>query len=322
MSINNHFQPPWWLKNAHLQTLWAGLIRQRVQINHTVEKLTLPDNDFLDLALTEDNGGPIVLVLHGLQGSINSRYASGILKALHNKGYFAVLMHFRACSNTINTQARLYHAGDTYDAKFVIAHLQKRFPNRTIMAVGFSLGGNVLLKLLGEEKQSSQLKAAVAVSVPMRLDYCANRMNQGFSKLYQWNLIRSLKHTLKLKYADQQFNSFNISKALQSRIFWDIDNHFIAPIHGFKDADDYYTKCSSRQFLKHIQTPTLIIQATDDPFTSEKVIPRKDELSKSVTLEVSEHGGHVGFVSGQTPWNTQYWLEKRIPIYFKQFTDL
>ena len=316
--VANSFQPPCWLKNSHAQTLWAGLVRRRPTITIHYERVTLPDGDFVDLAFAPDNGGPVVLLLHGLQGSIQSRYACGMLNSLHRAAYHPVLLHFRGCSGAVNKQTRLYHAGETGDPAYIISWLQNRYPGRAIAAVGFSLGGNVLLKLLGEQREQTALKAAAAISVPMRLDICANRIDQGFSKLYQWNLVRSKLKIAMQKNARGQLNGVDIVKTYQARSFWEFDDAFTAPLHGFKDVHEYYAQCSSRQFLKDIRVPTLIIHAQDDPFTSAAVIPTKEEVSEFVELNVSKHGGHVGFTNGKWPWAMKYWAEERVGLFLEQ----
>jgi hypothetical protein len=316
MIIQSEFRAPWWLRNRHLQTIWAGKIRRPCRLATEQIRLKTPDDDFLDLAITNDNGGPVVLVLHGLQGSIESRYAGGLLSALAGHGYTAALMHFRSCSGELNSQPRLYHSGETGDALFVADCLAQRFSGRTLAAVGFSLGGNVLLKLLGELQARSSFAAAVAVSVPMRLDLCADRINRGLSKIYQYMLVNSMKKSVLQKYRAGQFNHIDMQKVRRARTFWDFDDAYTAPMHGFKNVHDYYQRCSSRQFLKYIQTPTLILHAADDPFTSNNVIPEEHELPDSVRLEISLHGGHVGFVHGKRPWRAKYWIEERVLEFF------
>lgn len=309
------FKAPWWLRNNHLQTIWAGKIRRQSITALTQKRIQTPDNDFLDLVITNDNGGPVVLVLHGLQGSIRSPYANGILKTLFDNGYTAVLMHFRACSDEINWLPRLYHSGETGDTQFVINYLKDRFPHRKIAAIGFSIGGNVLLKLLGESRSVS-LTAAVAVSVPFSLARCADRINRGMSKIYQNLLIRSMKRTVIKKHKAGQLDGIDIQAVNRAKTFWEFDDRFTAPLHGFQDVHDYYRRSSSRQFLKNIQVPTLILQAIDDPFTSSSAVPEAPELSDRVQLEISKHGGHVGFVYGNWPWKARYWLDERLVAFF------
>lgn len=233
-------------------------------------------------------------------------------------GYRGALMHFRGCSGELNRLPRLYHSGETGDPLYVLETLRRRFPDTPLAAVGYSLGGNALLKLLGELGNRSPLTTAVAVSVPMRLDICADRINSGISRLYQRRLLKSMIGACVKKHARSPLPAnIDVSAVARSRSFWEFDDTFTARIHGFSDVHDYYRQSSSRQFLKDIVTPTLIIQAEDDPLTSADVIPAADELSPAVTLELSRYGGHVGFVEGP-PWKPGYWLEQRIVRHLDQ----
>lgn len=318
--MDGYFQPAWWCRGPHAQTLWARLARLTPKISFWRERLELPDGDFIDLDWSENGSGPIVIVLHGLEGSSNSPYARGIMQAIEHRGWRGVVMHFRGCSGEPNRLARSYHSGDTGDLAFCINTLRRREPHTPLAAVGFSLGGNVLLKWLGKTSGAAPLRAAVAVSVPYVLGGAADRLNHGFSRLYQWQLLRSLRNTvaekrvrIKLPLKIQDLSTLNS--------FRDFDEYVTAPLHGFDSADHYYTVSSSRQYLKGITLPTLLLHSHDDPFMTEKAIPGQHELSDSVTLEVSAHGGHVGFVAGTWPWRARYWLEERIPAYLGQFLE-
>lgn len=315
------FKPAWWLRNSHLQTIWPVIIRKR-KLNSGIElqreRLELPDGDFLDLDwMNKSARGPIVLVLHGFEGSVNSHYAKGMLNAIHAQGYRAVFMHFRGCSGEHNRLSRGYHSGETGDLAFVINTLIAREADTPHAAIGYSLGGNVLLKWLGETGKNNPLKAAVAVSVPFELKKATDRLNTGFSRFYQWYLLRCLRFRLQRKFAvvpppvDASFMS-----ALNN--FRDYDEQITAPLHGFRDAEEYYAMTSSRQYLRHIQVPTLILHAKDDPFMTSDVIPCGEELSSAVRLEVTESGGHVGFVGGVLPWRPIYWLEERAPHFLRE----
>lgn len=312
MITSSQFKPAWWLPGAHAQTLWPSLIRRPVKIELSTERLILPDDDFIDLAWTTGNYDKIVIVLHGLEGSIDSSYAKGILAAIHNNGWHGVFMHLRGCSGEHNLKDYSYHSGETGDFRFLVETLRKRHPEATLSAIGYSLGGNALLKYLGEYKEDSQLKAATAVSVPYLLSNSAAKLEKGFSRIYQRHLVNRLINKVSNKFKDRQapFNITDLKKWNTFRLF---DHHVTAPLHGFKGSADYYEKSSSRQFLKKITTPTLLIHSKDDPFMSMDAIPDKNDLSESVTLELSSHGGHVGFISGNTPWKARYWLEQRIP---------
>jgi hypothetical protein len=312
------FRPAWWLPNAHLQTLWPTLFRPGLKAALRRERLELPDGDFLDLDWTAGDTGPVVVVLHGLEGSSRSPYAQGMLSALQERGWRAVLMHFRGCSGEPNRLVRWYHSGETSDLAFVIEWLRQREPEAPLAAVGYSLGGNVLLKWLGERGEQAPLAAAVAVSVPFDLKKCAIRLEKSFSCLYQWKLLRSLQRNIRRK-----FSLLPCPVALADlhrvKTFREFDDLVTAPLHGFASADDYYARSSSRQYLEGIRIPTLILHALDDPFMTPDAVPGSSELSPSVTLELSERGGHVGFVEGNWPWTPNHWLERRIPRYLSAY---
>jgi uncharacterized protein len=318
MICNSTFQPPWWLRNGHLQTLWPYLVRPRPRVATRRERLELPDGDFLDLDFTLNETGPIVLVLHGLQGSTRSKYAAGLLQALSAYGYRAVLMHFRGCSGEPNRLPHSYHSGETRDPAFVIDWLHARFPHEPLAAIGFSLGGNALLKLLAEQGNSCRLKIAIAVSVPFLLHEGADQFNRGLSRLYRQYLLRSLVRSIMDKHKKIGLaGKINLDAIRGCSDFWIFDNEVTARLNGFKDVHDYYQRSSSRQYLHAIKTPTLIVHAEDDPFMTPKTPPTKNELSEHVTLELSKHGGHVGFVTGNNPFRMRYWLEERILSHLK-----
>lgn len=324
MITQSSFKPAWWLPGAHLQTLWPNLLRRIARPALQRERLELADGDFLDLdwAVTSASSTqPLVLVLHGLEGSADSRYARGLIHSLNRVGLRAVVMHFRGCSDEPNRLARSYHSGETGDVDTVVRHLRTRYPDAPLAAVGYSLGGNALLKYLGEQGEACALSCAVAVSVPLLLERAAWRMSRGLSRLYQWHLLALLRRSLRAKYAQRALRPPLPLKDLpRLRSFYAFDDAVTAPLHGFASADDYYARASSRQFLTGITVPTLILQARDDPFMTPAVLPANDELAASVTLELSPHGGHVGFVSGQ-PWSPRYWLEHRIPAYLQRQLD-
>lgn len=310
------FHPPWWIRNPHLQTLWPYVFKSHYSLELIPERLELPDGDFIDLLWTNNKSKHIVIVIHGLEGSVHSHYVPRILSAIKDHHWCGLFMHFRGCSGEHNRLPRSYHSGDTGDIKFLIESLHKRYPQSSISAIGYSLGGNALLKYLGEDTTDKRLQCAVSVSVPFDLDIGARRLEKGLSRIYQRYLIRKLQKKCINKF--QKISPpVNISNIKNLKTFRQFDDQITAPLHGFSGVDDYYNRSSSRQFLKSIHCPTLIIHAKDDPFMTDESIPTQSELSKHITLELSEHGGHVGFVSGQYPWKTEYWLEKRIPEYIK-----
>ena len=263
---------------------------------------------------------PIVILFHGLAGSYKSPYIQGAVNELSQNGFNTVLMHFRGCTGNDNKHARSYHSGDTADALEFICSVKSEFQESKVYAVGYSLGANMLLKLLAELQEQRLLEKVVAVSPPMQLDICSDKMNSGLSRYYQHRLLRDLKIALDKKYDKHDMYSLIQLKRQDIKTlktFWDFDGAYTAPIHGFASAQEYYTKSSSRQYLKHIQTPTLIIHSIDDPFMTKEIIPTKEELSESITLELSKKGGHVGFIGG-TILKPEYWLEKRIANFFTE----
>lgn len=311
------FRPAWWCKGPHAQTLWHNRIRRAPKITLRRERVELPDGDFLDVDWCGDGTGPIVLLLHGLQGSSRSTYARAILRSIADQGWRGALMHFRGCSGEPNRLPRSYHSGETGDVAQFAALLQAREPNTPLAAIGVSLGGNVLLKWLGESGANSPLVCAVAVSVPFELAKAADRLTLGFSQLYQWSLLRCLRESMEQK-RRQVALPLKVQDFAKLKTFWEFDEHVTAPLHGFRGARHYYEASSSRQYLRGIAVPTLLLQARDDPFLQPTAIPDQKELSASVTLECYEHGGHVGFVTGPWPWRARYWLDERIPAFIAE----
>lgn len=316
------FKPAWWLRNSHLQTLWPALVRKR-QLNPGIqlerERLELPDGDFLDIDwVNRHEQGAIVILLHGFEGSIQSHYSMGMINALHQQGYRSVFMHFRGCSGEHNRLQRGYHSGDTSDLAYLVNELERREPNVALAAIGYSLGGNILLKWLGETGWRNPLKAAVAISVPFDLSQSAVRMQSGFSRFYQWYLLRCLRNRLLQKHTQVPL-PVEVEKLNRVTNMVEFDDVFTAPVYGFQDATDYYAESSCLPYLRFIQVPTLILHAKDDPFMTEEVIPEPQALSPSVTMELCDHGGHVGFVAGLVPWRPQYWLESRSPDFLQKF---
>jgi predicted alpha/beta-fold hydrolase len=319
--LKNNFNPAWWLPGPHFQTLWASLVCPKIDLDICWEQFELPDGDFLDLAWVGKGKGPIILVLTGLTGNIHSSYVKRILKSVAQHDFRAVLMHFRGCSGVPNRLPRSYHAGETRDLQAVIDALKQREPNTPILAVGYSLGGNVLLKWLGETAERNPLIGAVAVSVPFEVGRSAKHLNTGFARFYQWKLLRNLcaAYTKKFKSLSPKIAPVDI-KPLRTIV--EFDEAVTAPLHGFKNAADYYKKSSSRQFLSNIHIPTLILHAYDDPFTPLSSLPDDFEVSPMVSLSYSFKGGHVGFISGTYPWQPQFWLDETIMEYVKQRFEL
>lgn len=320
MPAHSDFEPAFWLRSAHAQTVFASTLRPSPPLEVERERLELEDGDFLDLSWLPERGlpedAPVVIVLHGLNGSLESKYARGLLRQADAHGARGVLLHFRGAAEP-NRLARSYHSGETEDLGTVVAHVRARFPRAALAAVGYSLGGNVLLKYLGEQGRASPLTCATAVSVPYDLKRCAEAIEQGVSRFYQAYLINGLRASYEDKFSiiDAPEPRPDLSEL---RSFFAFDNAVTAPLNGFRDAEDYYARSSSGPYLKHIRTPTLVIHAEDDPFMAPDIIPDDSELSSAVRLELSRHGGHVGFISAGRFGLPVYWLEQRIPAWLRE----
>jgi predicted alpha/beta-fold hydrolase len=310
MLTESSFKPAWWLPSPHLQTLWPVMFRRRSAPDLSNQRLELSDGDFVDLCWSRKADRPIVLLLHGLEGSLHSHYAGSLMLALEKAGFRPVLMHFRGCSGEPNRLPRSYHSGDTGDLAQVVDYINQMTNTAVHAAIGFSLGGNVLLKWLGQTGDSNPLQLGVAVSVPFMLADAARRLERGLSHMYEIHLMKSLKrsYTEKFKRIESPLN-VEISKL---NGFWEFDDRVTAPLHGFSGVDHYYSESSCRQYLAGIKVPTRIIHALDDPFMFPETAPGASEVSASVEILLARNGGHVGFVTGKYPWKPEYWYEKKI----------
>ncbi|WP_095506355.1 hydrolase [Paraferrimonas sedimenticola] len=310
------FKAPWWARSPHTQTI-VPLLAQPNEQPLQWQRLDTPDGDFIDLAWLDypRPEQPIVLILHGLEGSANSHYAKRILANAKSQGLAPVVHHHRNCSEQPNRLARSYHSGDTQDIALTLAHLQAEYPDSPIWAVGYSLGGNVLTKYLGEQGDNSAIQRAVVVSAPLQLSACAKRLEKGFSKVYQSYLIKQLQARVLHKLAQPELAAqmpLANDQVSQLTTFYQFDDKVTAPLHGFNGVDHYYQQASGLPYLKSITTPTLVLHAADDPFMTDAVIPTPAQLSESVEYELCQGGGHVGFIEGGTPWKPRFYLERRI----------
>lgn len=305
--IESPFKPAWWLRSPHLQTIWPSLTRRRSHISIEWERLELRDGDFIDLAWHR-GAGPLVMLIHGLEGSLNSHYATPMMEALAKAGFSTLFMHLRGCGREPNRLDKSYHSGATQDLAELLELLDRRNEMPTAV-VGFSLGGNLLLKYLGETGTDSRLRAAVAISVPFRLAQTSLHLQQGPARIYSRYLLDKLLASYRCKFATRVSPLDVDLETIQT--LYDFDDRITAPLHGFSSADDYYQRASCIGFLKGIETPTLILHARDDPFMTPKVIPEQSMLGPGVNLELTARGGHVGFIYGGLPWKPRFWAEER-----------
>ncbi len=308
------------LHNPHLQTL-APQLRPLPPIDLRIERLDTPDGDFIDLGWAGATGddAPIAILLHGLGGGFDSKYQRGLARRLASRGWRCVLLRFRGAGPESNRLPRSYHQGDTGDLRWLWQRLRRAAPTRLLVAVGWSMGGNILLRALAEEGSACPLDAAVAASVPFSLQACAEHLDQGFARIYQRHLLKDLKSIVQRKHAAATLpTGIDVDTALAARSFIAFDDAFTAPLNGFIDARDYYRRCASGSILGDIRTPTRIVQSLDDPFMPRAVVPTAEALSPAVTLELSEHGGHVGFLGRGTRGATHWWLESHVADHLEQ----
>lgn len=320
------FRPAGWLRNRHLQTIFPSLsVLRSARLPLRRETLELPDGDatVVDwLADSEDTDetSPLLVILHGLEGSAKSSYCRQLLSAAAQSRWRAAVLHFRDCGDYRNRLPRRYHAGETNDIRYFLHRLRTNGHRGPLMAAGYSLGGNVLLKYLGESGVDTPLLAAAAVSVPLNLHVSARELTIGFSRVYQHYLLRRMKRSVVRKF-NRHTAAFDWERAMKATTFAEFDDAVTAPLHGFASKDDYYDRCSSMHFLTGIERPTLIINALDDPFMSAEVIPPEEHVSPKVTIEISDHGGHVGFIGGGPPWQPRFFLPGRIMAFFESSLD-
>ena len=310
------FSPPWWAKSPHVQTILPVLTKVDKPVLRR-QRLELTDGDFIDLDWQGEpkSGEAIVVLVHGLEGSALSHYARRMLQTCVEHKLAAVVHHHRSCSGEPNRLARSYHSGDTQDLQNTLLSLRAKYPKSPLLAVGYSLGGNVLSKYQGEYQDQSLIERAVVVSAPLQLSACAKRLENGFSKVYQSHLIKQLQRKVIEKLQHPQIGELmplSLEDVGKLTTFYAFDHNVTAPLHGFSGVDDYYTRASGLPYLQNITKPTLVIHAKDDPFMTDDVIPAPGHLSAHVEYELHANGGHVGFIEGGSPWRPKYYLERRI----------
>jgi predicted alpha/beta-fold hydrolase len=320
-TAGSEFRPAWWLRGSHRQTVWRRLFDGAPPPLYRRERFETSDGDFVDLDWLDsgDQSGerPLVIVLHGLEGSSRSPYVPGLLREAARRGWDGVAMNFRSCSGELNRLPRFYHSGETGDLNEVVSSLIARWPGRPIGLVGYSLGGNVLLKWLGErgEKTPDSLRAAVAVSVPFDLAAAAHRIDHGIHRIYGQVFLRTLKQKALMKV--RRFpDLLDPKEVARAQSFAEFDDRVTAPLHGFANAQDYWTRASATPWLEEIRTPTLLLSAYDDPFLPARCLPHHAvDRSPWLTAQFTPYGGHVGFVEGKRPGAVTYWVDRRVMDY-------
>lgn len=348
---------PFWLPGGHLQTIYGAYLAHHQRINFVRQRIETPDGDFLDLdwtgpglfadRLTDGRSAPkdshlsktaarrwaqaedwaqlpksthtqALVIFHGLEGSSKSHYAQAIAQYFRARGWVVVVAHFRGCSGFPNRMARSYYSGDSAEIQFILEAVQQQLSYASWHAVGVSLGGNALLKYLGEQGSNSILEAAAAISSPSDLVSCGQHLSEGFAgrRLYCPHFLKTMRHKIFEK--SKRFpGMIDIVRLAQVRTLRDFDDVYTAPMHGYQHALDYWTQASSKPLLSQITTPTLVLNAKNDPFVPEPSLPQPQDCSEAVLLHQPENGGHVGFVSGAFPGHI-HWLPLRLSRFFEE----
>ena len=322
------YRAPAWLPGGHLQTLYASLLAPRPRVAYLRERWNTPDGDFIDLDWIRDQDAgagtpdsakpaPLVVLFHGLEGNSRSQYAVALMAATRALGWRGVVVHFRGCGGDLNRLPRAYHSGDSSEIDWILRRLKRANATARLYATGVSLGGNALLKWLGEQRAAANpiVEGAAAISAPVDLMASGDALGRGFNMIYTRNFLATMRRKTLAKLA--RFPDLcNRGLMLQSRTLREFDNVVTAPLHGYRDTDDYWTRASAKPLLGHIAVPTLMINARNDPFLPAAALPAADEVSPAVTLEFPAAGGHVGFVTSAFPGRLD-WLPRRVLDFFR-----
>ena len=302
------YNPPFGLRNRHLATIWPALTRKISPVRpYERERIQTPDNDFLDLDWSRNGNDSAVIICHGLEGNSERPYVVGMVNAFHHRQVDVMAWNYRGCSGEVNKQKRVYHSGATDDLDLVVTHVKdKGYQN--IYLIGFSLGGNLALKYLGEKRSQTPVDRCITFSVPLDLQASAYKIRAKSNFLYERRFLRSLSKKVREK-ATQFPDIYSDIKLRRVKTIIDFDDIFTGPIHGFKDSRDYYALCSSKEFLKAIEVPTLVVNALNDPFLPLECFDNSlFENNKQVNFETPKHGGHCGFAQYSS---ALFWSEQR-----------
>jgi predicted alpha/beta-fold hydrolase len=316
------YRAPWWLPGGNAQTIWSALVARRAGVRLDRSRWDTPDGDFVFVdRLAGPPRAPLVVLFHGLEGGADSHYAVATMAALARHGWRGAIPHFRGCGGEINRLPRAYHSGDADEIDWMLERFRGIAADRPLYAAGVSLGGNALLKWLADRGASAcgVVRAAVAVSAPLDLAAGADALEHGFGRLYTWMFLRTMKRKVAQKAAlhPEAFDAALARRVRRARTLREFDDLVTAPLHGFRDAADYYARASAKPVLRGIRVPTLVLNALNDPFLPGRHLPSRDEVSPQVTLEYPATGGHVGFVNGPFPGHYD-WLPRRILDFFQQ----
>ncbi|OLL29769.1 hydrolase [Burkholderia sp. SRS-W-2-2016] len=324
-SVELLYRAPLWLPNRHAQTIVPSLFARRPAVPFRRERWDTPDGDFIDLDWVAHEAAPaatapLFVLFHGLEGSSGSHYAAALMEAARQYGWHGVVPHFRSCSGSLNRLPRFYHLADSNEVDWILRRLAAAHRG-PVVAAGVSLGGNVLLRWLGERREDAVpvVAAAAAISTPIDVHAGGRALSQGFGLVYTRSFLKTLKQKASQK-LEQFPGLFDRDAMLASRTMYEFDNVVTAPLHGFRDTDHYWSSATTRPLLPHIEVPTLVLNARNDPFLPATALPSPREVSKAVELYQPEHGGHAGFMTGPFPGRID-WLSRRVFSYLERHVD-
>lgn len=315
--VSSSYRPEFPFRSSHCNTIYGSLFRPLPRVDFQRVRYELPDGDFIDVDWSEVGSRHLVVAVHGLEGSSESRYMQGVSGALNQEGWDVAAFHFRSCSGELNRKLQSYHMGATGDLRWLIQHIVETANYQSIIPLGYSLGGNVVLRYLAEEGERvlPQVRAGLAFSVPIEIPSANGAINHWSNWLYLQKFLVSLNRKAKAKV--QQFPEFGPLPRRMPRNFNEFDEWFTGPVHGYAGAMDYWTRCSSLPMLPEIRIPTLLVNAADDTFLSTQCFPREmAATSPYLFLEVPEYGGHCGFV--QSAWDRRSYADRQVVQFLKE----
>jgi hypothetical protein len=318
--VDSTYRAPRWLPGGHLQTIWPARLVPLPDVAYRRERWPTPDGDFIDVdfALPEPaaDGAPLLALFHGLEGDSGSHYSRVTMRHFADLGWRAMVVHFRGCSGEPNLMLRAYHSGDSEEGDWVLRTIRRRWPSARLHAVGVSLGGNMLAKWLGERGDEARfVTASASIGSPLDLVAGGHAIGRGFNRLYTRMFLATLKAKARDK-AERFGYAIDAEVLRRARDLYEFDNLFTAPVHGFRDTLDYWTRASAKPLLGNVRVPHLVLNARNDPFVPAESLPQAGQVSASVTLEQPMEGGHIGFAGGRFPGHLRF-LPERLERFFR-----
>lgn len=305
--LESLYRAPWWLPGGHLQTIYPSLFAPAPEVAYRRERWLTPDSDFIDVDWIDapsETGAPLLVLFHGLEGSSRSHYARAVMAHARRQGWQGLVAHFRGCSGEPNRQPRAYHSGDSDEIDWILRRAQQARPQAALYAAGVSLGGNALAKWAGERGDAARfVTAAAAIGAPLDLAAGGAALGRGFNLIYTRMFLASMKRKATEKYArfPNLGDGGRRARAMGARTLYEFDDAFTAPLHGFRDVDDYWSRASGLPWLGAVTMPLLVLNSVNDPFVPAASLPVAAQVARSVVLDQPSHGGHIGFPGGPFP---------------------